>query len=170
MFLKFQVCSTRYAAAYFYVLSYLILIIIFDAIPPHAYTSTGIKLISNCGSQFNYSSAFSCLPDLGELAISSGMKEDLNFLPRSWMWIGWMKTRNPNHQTIKGWRLEAKFPWLFALIEKFIYQGCKNCKKQTSFLLETKHNKWKSTQRNCLGKTEARQRCPHQEKGCRHPS
>lgn len=36
MFLKFQVCFTRYAAAYFYVLSYLILIIIFDAMHTQA--------------------------------------------------------------------------------------------------------------------------------------
>ena len=40
----------------------------------------------------------------------------------------WMKTRNPSHQTSKGQRLEAVFPWIFAPNEKCIYHRGRNCK------------------------------------------
>ena len=40
----------------------------------------------------------------------------------------WMKTRNPSHQTSRGQRLEAVFPWTFAPNEKCIYHRGRNCK------------------------------------------
>ena len=39
--------------------------------------------------------------ELGEAAMSGGMKQDLDSLPRNWTWVTRMKTMNPSHQTSK---------------------------------------------------------------------
>ena len=51
-----------------------------------------------------------------------------NSLPRNWTWVTWMKSRNPSHQTSKGWKLEATFPWISAPNEKYIYHRGRKCK------------------------------------------
>ena len=65
------------------------------------------------------------LPDLGEAAVSSGVKRDLNSLPRNWTWVAWMKTRNPSHQT----------PWLLPALKNTFLTEAKTVKTSTNFII-----------------------------------
>ena len=63
--------------------------------------------------------------DLGEAAVSSGVKQDLNSRPRNWTWVAWMKTRNPSHHT----------PWLLPPVKNAFLMEAKTVKTGTEFII-----------------------------------
>ena len=63
--------------------------------------------------------------DLGEAAVSGGVKRDLNSLPRNWTWVAWMKTRNPSHRT----------PWLLPPVKNAFLTEAKTVKIGTKFII-----------------------------------
>ena len=104
--------------------------------------------------------------DLGEAAVSDGVKRDLNSLSKSWTWVAWMRTRNPSHQTSKGYRQEAIFPWIFASNEKHIYHRGKKykCRYKVYYYSYSIVNGRAHRKTVCLDGIEARQRCTIRER------
>ena len=81
-----------------------------------------------------------------------------------------MGTRDPSPQTSKGWRLEASFPWIFALSENAFVTEAETVSAGTKFIVRhsTATSGGAHRETACSAETEARQRCTPGEKGCGH--
>ena len=72
---------------------------------------------------------------LGRHRVSGGMKQDLNSMPRNYILVDWIKTRNPSYQTSKGWRVEAIFPWFLTPVKNTFLIGAKAVNTGTNFII-----------------------------------
>ena len=59
----------------------------------------------------------------------------INSMPRNWIWVALMKTRNPSFQTSKGWRLKPVFPWLLPLVKNAFFMEAKTVNAGTKFII-----------------------------------
>ena len=82
--------------------------------------------------------------DLSDAAVSSGLRRDLNFLPRDWTWVAWMKPGILTTRPSKGLKLEAIFPWIFSPTEKCIYHRGKNDKCMYKVYYLRHNSKWRA--------------------------
>lgn len=81
-----------------------------------------------------------------------------------------MGTRDPSPQTSKGWRLEASFPWIFALSENAFVTEAETVSAGTKFIVI--HNTATSgrAHREAVGLVESKAEWhTPREKGCGHP-
>ena len=87
--------------------------------------------------------------DLGERAVSDGLKQDLNSLLRNWTWADWMKTRN--HSCNTSQRLKAELPWFLSPVKSKNVAGRQRLWNQVqSLLLEGQDNTWENMQKSSL--------------------
>ena len=62
-----------------------------------------------------------------QTSVSTGLKQGLSSLPRNWIWVAWMKIRNPGHYwSTRGLRLKSEFLLAVYPIEKCFSQGGQN--------------------------------------------
>ena len=104
--------------------------------------------------------------------MSGGLKRDLSSLPRNWTWAAWMKTRNPSCQSIRGWRLETRFPWLLPPLKNAFLKEANTIKTGTKFTISTVDTAQvgEHTEKQFVSLRQKQGRNTHLEKkGCGHP-